>query len=173
MRAELLMNGSGNDSACGNFPRSMTHLSLAFLGTFQASLADQPITHFRSSNVQGLLVFLVLQPGRSVPRDVLATLFWSDEPDHRARANLRQSLYQLRKLLEEGAGSFLTVTRQTVRFNPDGAYQCDVHDFLQALELGELAKAVTSYGGELLPGRPLPRRHRTGCSAGRPPCPRR
>ena len=136
----------------GNFPRSMTHLSLAFLGTFQASLADQPITHFRSSNVQGLLVFLVLQPGRAVTRNVLATLFWPDEPDHRARANLRQSLYQLRKLLEEGAGSFLAVTRQTVTFNPGSDYRCDVHDFSHALERGELVTAADLYRGDLLPG---------------------
>ena len=38
----------------------MAHLSLAFLGTFQAMLAGKPLAHFRSARVQGLLVYLAL-----------------------------------------------------------------------------------------------------------------
>ncbi len=137
----------------------MAQLTLSFLGTFQVKLGDKSITKFRSANVQGLLVYLALHPGRALSRDVLAALFWPDEPDSTARTNFRQTLYQLRKLLEKGTSEerpYFVVTRQTVRFNPNSDYQCDVTAFLQALKLGDLATAVGHpdgcYAGELLPG---------------------
>jgi len=137
----------------------MAQLTLSFLGTFQVMLGNDPITKFRSANVQGLLVYLATQPGHAFSRDVLATLFWPDEPDSTARTNFRQTLYQLRKLLEKGGDDkrpFLTVNRQTVQFNPDSDHQCDVTNFIQALKLGDLATAVGQpdgiYQGDLLPG---------------------
>ena len=137
----------------------MVRLTLSFLGTFQVNLGDKPITRFRSANVQGLLVYLVLHPGRAIARDVLATLFWPDEPDSVARTNFRQTLYQLRKLLERSAPGqppFLIVTRQAVQFNPASNFQCDVIDFLKTFQQGDLVTAVGHpngiYGGELLPG---------------------
>lgn len=145
----------------------MTQLTLFFLGTFQVTLGDRPITHFRSANVQGLLVYLALHPDRAINRDVLATLFWPDEPTSVARTNFRQTLYQLRKLLEDGMDAerpfrqaqgkpFLIITRQTVQFNSDSDSQCDVTAFLQAVKRGDLATAVGHpdgiYSDELLPG---------------------
>ncbi len=133
----------------------MAQLALSFLGTFQVVLGDDLITRFRSANVQGLLVYLALQPGRAFSRDLLAALFWPDEPDSTARTNFRQTLYQLRKLLEKGEDGerpFFTVTRQTVQFNADSDHQCDVIDFLQALKVGDLVTAVSLYAGDLLPG---------------------
>ncbi|MBK8900146.1 MAG: tetratricopeptide repeat protein [Anaerolineaceae bacterium] len=137
----------------------MAQLTLSFLGTFQVVLGDDPITKFRSANVQGLLVYLALHPGRALSRDVLAALFWPDEPDSTARTNFRQTLYQLRKLLEEGedeARPFLIVTRQTIQFNPESDHECDVTAFLRALKRGDLATAVGQpdglYPDDLLPG---------------------
>ena len=133
----------------------MAQLKLSFLGTFQVVLGDAPITKFRSANVQGLLVYLALHPGRALSRDVLAALFWPDEPDSTARTNFRQTLYQLRKLLERGENAerpFLLITRQTVQFNPGSDHVCDATAFLQALKLGDLATAVGLYPDDLLPG---------------------
>lgn len=133
----------------------MAQLTLSFLDTFQVTVGDALITKFRSANVQGLLVYLALHPGRALSRDVLAALFWPDEPDSTARTNFRQTLYQLRKLLEKGDDGerpFFIVTRQTVQFNPDSDHQCDVIDFLQALKVGDLGTAVSLYSGDLLPG---------------------
>lgn len=141
----------------------MAQLALSFLGTFQVHLGDDPITHFRSANVQGLLVYLALHPGRAIPRDVLAALFWPDEPDSVARGNFRQTLYQLRKLLandrnekrpfrQASVKPFLIITRQTIQFNPESNYKCDVAAFLWAHKHGDLAAAVSHYLGDLLPG---------------------
>ena len=132
----------------------MAHLRLSFLNTFQVSLAGQAITQFRSNNVRGLLVFLALQAERPFTRDVLATLFWPDEVDKVANNNLRQTIYRLRKAvgdLQRESEPYLLITRQTVQFNPDSDYVLDVHEFVQALEMGEMETAVSHYQGDLLP----------------------
>lgn len=133
----------------------MARLGISLLGGFQAKLNDQPVTRFRSTNNQGLLVYLALNSDRPVPRDVLATLFWPDETDRVARNNLRQALYQLRTVLEDGHREehpYLLVTRQSIQFNQDSNYSLDVSEFLQAVEAGDLDAAGELYHGELLPG---------------------
>lgn len=133
----------------------MPHLSLTFLGTFQAALDDAPIVRFRSSKVQGLLIYLALQPRIAVPRDVLAALLWPEESDQVARTNLRQTFYQLRKILGEGkkrTTPFLLVTRQTAQLNPQSDTTIDTQLFQAALNQDDWATAVSHYQGELLPG---------------------
>ena len=132
----------------------MAQLSLSFLGAFQATLGQQRITNFRSANVQGLLVYLAMQADRPFSRDVLATLFWPDESESTARANLRQSLYQLRKVLidEDQEQPFLRINRHTVQFNQESDTILDVIHFLAALDRHDLEIAVSYYQGDLLPG---------------------
>ena len=130
-------------------------LSLKFFNSFQASSSGHAITKFRAVKVQGLLVYLALEADKAHARDVLATLFWPEEPDTVAKKNLRQSLYQLRRVLgdsgDEGT-AFLHVTRQTVQFNTASEYQLDVDDFLAATAQDDMETAVILYRGELLPG---------------------
>ena len=45
----------------------MAHLSLTFLGSFQAMLGKKPLTAFRSAKVQGLLVYLAIQATGPTP----------------------------------------------------------------------------------------------------------
>ncbi len=132
----------------------MLSLSLKFLGAFNVALAQQPVSRFRSANVQGLLAYLALQAERPFPRDVLAALFWPETTDAIARQNLRQSLYQLRKVLNPNGQErpYLHVTRQTVQFNSDSQHSLDVRQFLDALDRGDLETAVSRYTGDLLPG---------------------
>jgi len=130
-------------------------LKLTFFGSFQATLEDKPITSFRSARVQGLLVYLALADHKPHPRDMLAALFWPEEPDAIARKNLRQSLYQLRQVLGETASRrspFLLITHSTVQFNPASNYSLDVEAFLAFLEDDRLEQALNLYQGDLLPG---------------------
>src|SRR6185503_12360899 len=111
----------------------MAHLALTFLGSFQATLAGRPLTHFRSAKVQGLLVYLALMNQQPHGRDVLAALFWPDEPDAVAKQNLRQSLYQLHQVLgqiDSQEESHLLVTRSTIQFNSASDHSLDVATFL-------------------------------------------
>ena len=133
----------------------MARLDLSFLGTFHATLDSRPLTHFRSNNNRGLLVYLALNGERPVGREVLAALFWPDESSDTAYNNLRQALYQLRQLLGDAADAdapYLTTTRQSVQFNCASDHTLDVTRFLRAIEASDLDAAVAHYAGELLPG---------------------
>ena len=87
---------------------------------------------------QGPLIYLALNRQQAHERDVLATLFWPDEPEIVAKQNLRQSLYRLRQLLGETAQEeplrraqdrpYLLVTRTTVQFNAASDFTLDVVD---------------------------------------------
>lgn len=133
----------------------MVSLELTFFNAFQACIKDKPITTFRSANVQGLLVYLALEAGQPQARETLATLFWPDVSDSAARQNLRQSLYQLRKVLREKKGEavpFLLVDRHSVQFNANSSYSLDVEQFQQAIAVEAWKTASELYIGELLPG---------------------
>ena len=132
----------------------MAQLALSFLGTLAVQLADEDIHHFRSVNAQGLLVYLALQADQSFTRESLATLFWPDSADSVAKKNLRQALYQLRKLLgdnDERERPYLLTSHQTIQFNPDSDFTLDVAQFLAALEEDDLETAVSLYPADLLP----------------------
>jgi DNA-binding SARP family transcriptional activator len=131
----------------------MSQLRLSFFGAFEVMLGDKLLVNFRSAKAQGFLIYLALMPQQAIDRDMLAALFWPDEPEKTAKHNLRQTLYRLRRLLADMDGEkrpFLLITRATVQFNPTSDFSLDVADFLAALEEGELETAVTLYHGELL-----------------------
>lgn len=133
----------------------MVRLDISFFGPFQVTLDHQLLTHFRSSKTQGLFIYLALNNERPQSREVLATLLWPEESQANSRNNLRQSLFQLRKLfgdLEEPVDPFFLATRQTVQFNPESDYDLDVDRFIKAIEENDLETAIASYYGELLPG---------------------
>lgn len=132
----------------------MARLSLRFFGSFQASLAGKPLISFRSSKVQGLLIYLALTHQRSHARDTLAALFWPEVPDTVAKKNLRQSLYQLRQVLGDvtpRGEPFLLVTRSTVQFNSTSDHALDVSTFLSHVDHDQLEQAAAAFQGDLLP----------------------
>ncbi|MCB0036937.1 MAG: protein kinase, partial [Anaerolineales bacterium] len=127
----------------------MVQLIFNFLGTFQVVIDGQPITRFRSANVQALLLYVALPPNRPLNRDLLATLLWPEASQKAAATNFRQTLYQLRKLLPEDV---LNITRQTVEFVGGDNFSCDAHQFERTIERGELATAASLFKGDLAAG---------------------
>lgn len=135
----------------------MTTLNLSFLGTFQAFLNGHTITTFRSAKVQGLLIFLAIESTQPHSRDLLASMFWPDQPDKVARKNLRQSLYQLRQVLEDDTAeddeaTFLHITRSQVQFNVKSNYTLDTQTFLDAIKTQQWEEVGRVYQGDLLTG---------------------
>jgi predicted ATPase/DNA-binding SARP family transcriptional activator len=133
----------------------MTALQLTFLGSYNVEFNGKRLTRFRSANTQGLLAYLAIESSQAHSRDSLSTLLWPDEPDSVARHNLRQSLYQLRKLLANDAADaepFLRITRQTVQFNHASDYALDVEGCLKSIQQRKLAAVETMYTGEFLAG---------------------
>lgn len=134
----------------------MRSLVLTYFNAFQASIDNKPITNFRSSNNEGLLIYLTLEAKKPHSREALATLLWPDQDGATARKYLSQSLYQLnRKVFGSSAKNgedFFYVTNETIQFNRDSYYYLDVHEFLDAMANKDWKTAVSLYTGELLAG---------------------
>lgn len=126
-------------------------IHLRLLGDLQIVSGQELPLAVSARKCKALLAVLARPPGQRHTREKLATLLWPDAADGQARANLRQALRSLRKLLpepgvvSEGDVVFLDATGMTV----------DVVLFDRLVEEGTpaaLAEAVALYRGEFLEG---------------------
>jgi non-specific serine/threonine protein kinase len=131
----------------------MLELSVSLLGPFAASLNQRPLPPFRTKSVQALLIYLLCQAERPQKREALMALLWPGLPPTSAQANLRQTLYRLRKLVPEVKGKdgetavpFLLTNRQTIQINPAAGYILDVDTFAKS----DPAQAIPLYRGDFL-----------------------
>lgn len=97
-----------------------------------------------------LLTYLVRREGRGVGRGELASLFWPEADESRARQSLRQALVELRAV----TGEALEVSDREVRVVP-GSVALDAVRFEQLVDDGELAAAVSLWNGDFLEGAEL------------------
>lgn len=148
----------------------MAALNLHFFGHFQVTCAERPITTFESDKGRALLTYLAVEATQAHSRSALTALLWPEYTETSARGSLRQALYQLRQVIGDEASTpaFLLITRQTLQFNPDASYDCDVTAFVSRLQrcsnhahaqlaqcpacLAQLRQAVELYQGEFLAG---------------------
>ena len=149
----------------------MAQLCLTLFGTLQATLAETPVTKFRSVKNQALLAYLAIEAERPHARATLTGLLWPEEPEEAARQNLRQALFQLRTILTpKGVKEcdFLLITPTTVQFNGAANQWVDATHFTRLITACErhdhrdpnqcqpcmhrLAQAVDLYRGPLLEG---------------------
>src|SRR5207244_3842511 len=67
--------------AAGEF---MAHLTLTFLGSFQATLDGTPISRFQTDKVRALLAYLAVEADLPHSRASLCGLLWPDQSDDAA-----------------------------------------------------------------------------------------
>lgn len=126
-------------------------LSLSFLGSFQATCDSSPLKGFESDKVRALLAYLVVEAGQPHRRDLLAAMFWPEQPQEVALKNLRHVVYKLRQVLGEADADkpakpakpaatqvseapYLLVTTQAVQFNSAADFAVDVTEFTELIE---------------------------------------
>jgi predicted ATPase/DNA-binding SARP family transcriptional activator len=111
-------------------------LAISCLGPCQVTINGIPITEFRSSKALALLVFLAVESGRPHRREWLTGLLWPEFDEQAARHSLRQTLTNLRQILERSGSSRspLVVTRDTVTFDPGSDDRVDVAEFDSLLD---------------------------------------
>lgn len=124
---------------------------ISVLGPFQASYGGLPLV-FATGATRALLAYLAIEPGRPHPREQLAALFWPEQPQAAAFANLRQTLARLRKALPEPAAQLLLVTSQSLQL-PAGRANLDLAQF------DALLAAVAGHAHADAAGCPLCREH--------------
>lgn len=131
----------------------MTRLTVRLLGEFAASIDGTEI-EFATDKVRGLLAFLAAEAEIAHPRTQLATLLWGDWDDKGAKANLRKSLFRLKKGLGDSAEILLTITRSSVQFHAAHA-EIDLQQFTQLAQNDDIASltiAAAHYQGGFLTG---------------------
>ena len=130
----------------------MLHINL--LGIPEIFMDAPPNLRFRTRKAGALLIYLAVTE-RSWSRDNLATLFWPETADQRARKNLRDILPTLRKQV----GDYLTFDDDNIGLNPVRQYSCDVTRLrtvverqLPHIDCNTLAETLALYRGEFLEG---------------------
>ncbi len=132
-------------------------LEIHLFGSPEIRRGGTPISGFVSTKAPALLAYLAVT-GRPHSRDALAALLWGEMADADARNNLRQTLSNLRKLLEP----YLLITRDAVQFDTAVPHTLDVAQFENHLHrardtapparMAALQQAAALYQGDFLAG---------------------
>ena len=122
-------------------------LEIRLLGQFNLR-QDGVLIEMPSRPATVLLAYLVLTRGTHHPRERLAGLLWPDSDENKAKKNLRQALWQLRKAIGE---PHLLVDTRSIAFNTASDFWLDT-GLLEDAADQDLESAVSVYEGELLPG---------------------
>ncbi len=127
----------------------MAKLSVELLGAVTIRL-DGKLVSFASRKAEAIFIYLICQQ-RPFSRESLAYIFWDESNPAQAMANLRKTLTDLRKNVDE----FLSISRQTVAFQ-GGDYSLDVEMFEQVMSsqssISNFQTAVSLYFGDFLQG---------------------
>lgn len=101
-----------------------------------------------------LLAYLARQPGYRCGREKAISVFWPDDPPERARHNLRQTLWYLRRV----PGRLVTASRSSVALET-GALCIDVDEFLAGIvevenpvQASRLRASLSLYSEDFLDG---------------------
>ena len=136
----------------------MSILRIHLLGDFRVIWDDELLSGFYHPRQQAFLAFLLLHRQAPQARRHLAFTFYPDSSEEQAHTNLRNLLFKVRKALPESE-RFLAITPQTVQWRLDSPYLLDVAEFEAtsgaASTTAEVERAISLYGGELLPAPPL------------------
>lgn len=117
-------------------------LEARFLGTPIIKKNGEEV--FFSYNKVNALVYYILVKG-TVLRDELSGLLWGDKPEAIARKNLRNAIYEAKKIL--GADTFISPRKAIIKLNPQVELSLDCHAF-EKDPRGNLA----NYEGDFLQG---------------------
>lgn len=135
-----------------------TGLAICLLGRLEIRRGTLLLPPLPTRKTQSLLAYLILHRDRPHSRDQLATLFWSDQGDVRARRSLATALWRIRRLL--AADVYLLTDSTFIQFNPASPFWLDVAEFEKCLIASHdenhvpnsLQQAVELYHGDLLEG---------------------
>ena len=94
-----------------------------------------------------LLAYLAASAGAFQRRDRLLLLFWGEQPEHRARASLRQALYFIRRSL--GDDVLLSRGDDEVGLN-QAAIRVDVTELERSIAEGNAERSLELYRGDFL-----------------------
>src|SRR5581483_4000953 len=127
--------------------RSDKHFRLRLLGgpSLEACGFDVAVPVDVRPRPLAILAVLALSE-RAQTRDALATMFWGDQPESRAKHSLSTALSSLRVALGKTA---ITARREKIELSSELRLAVDALEFRAAYETRDDERAVALYGGPL------------------------
>ncbi len=101
-------------------------LRITMFGGLRLERGGQPLPPFSTHKARALFAYLVTFRDRRHPRAVLAGLLWPEAPQDRARRNLSDALWRLRRVV--GPNVILT-GEDALAFNTAADYWLDIEEF--------------------------------------------
>src|SRR6185369_5872936 len=95
-------------------PAAATSFAVRLFGRLELEVEGQPLPRLRPRRGEWLLALLILRAGQPVEREWLASLFWPESTEARARYNLRRTLVDLRDTLGTQARRLASATPRTL-----------------------------------------------------------
>ncbi len=131
---------------------SLAWVKLTLFGRFEARLKSGAVVDLHSRKGELLLAYLALTRGKTVTRDKLAALLWSDRSDEQARQSLRQELATVRKALLGSDSALFISEGDRIGLDP-AMVKVDAVTFEELVAKGtyaDIERACTLYSGDLL-----------------------
>lgn len=130
-------------------------ISVRTLGAFDIRDADgRGLPVGRQPKRQAVLLYLLLARPRGLHRrDTLLAMFWPESNRTRASHALSQALNWLARIV--GPDAIVRPTTEEIGID-SGTVTCDAWAFCDAVAAGDAERALSLYGGELLPGLNVP-----------------
>ncbi len=123
-------------------------LEIRLLGPPEFRRGGQTLPPLATRKTQSLLAYLIFHRDHAHSRDELATLFWGDRDDVRARRSLTTALWCIRRLLGE---DYLFADPTSVQFNPASDFWLDMAEFERLVSARDQS-AIELYRGDFLEG---------------------
>lgn len=104
------------------------------LGDFELAFDGRPVQQWKAGKARHLLQFLLLRPGRIVPRAALFESLWPDASWSKDSSSLKVAVHMLRTILEPGDGSrsaLRLVTRESGYLLQADRVSVDFEEFLR------------------------------------------
>ena len=127
-------------------------LRLSLFGGFHLKDSKGQTISISLRKGEALLAYVATAPGLSATREKLATLFWGESDQHRARQSLRQVLFALTRALAGHDIRLMRMENQLVSLDA-GAISVDAAEFEALIASGtpdDLITATALYKGDFL-----------------------
>jgi DNA-binding SARP family transcriptional activator len=116
-------------------------IRLSTLGRVRCDLDNQELTDLPGQRLRcALLLYLAVE--RKAPRETIQNLFWPERDDVKGRGALKQTVFELRRLLGDNS---IETRGDDLQVHADLA--TDLEDFRRAVESKEWETALALYAG--------------------------
>jgi DNA-binding SARP family transcriptional activator len=147
----------------------MSTLRIRLFGGVHLSRDERPLPAFPTQRARALFVYLALNRGKILPREVVMGVLWADEEEMSARRSLRTAIWRVRSAVDRAAPNAtpaIVFNGHEIGFNTDGGHWLDVEEFERLVrdadragKVGQLAEktrllrsAIELYRGDALEG---------------------